>query len=167
MTMPPRVRRFALTVHVVSSVGWLGAAVAYLILAIAAVASEDLQMVGAAYLALEPTAWFAILPLAFAALLTGLVQALGTTWGLFRHYWVVVKLVLTLLATVVLLLHLPTVSRLAGLAANRETADPAGLSGEVVHAGGGVVVLLVTAALAVYKPAGRTPRGWRKQRSKP
>src|SRR5215208_6576209 len=112
--MAPRLRKVALTAHVVSSVGWLGAAVAYLALAVAAATSDDAQMVRAAYLALEPTAWFAIVPLAFASLLTGLVQALGTPWGLFRHYWVLMKLLLTIVATSVLLLHMGTVSSLAG-----------------------------------------------------
>jgi hypothetical protein len=58
---------------------------------------------------MELTGWYVIVPLAVAALLTGLVMALGTPWGLFRHYWVLISLVLTILATVVLLLHMPTV----------------------------------------------------------
>jgi len=162
--MAPRLRKVALTAHVVSSVGWLGAAVAYLALAVAAATSDDAQMVRAAYLALEPTAWFAIVPLAFASLLTGLVQALGTPWGLFRHYWVLMKLLLTIVATSVLLLHMGTVSSLAGMAGETDRADRSGLPGEILHAGGGLVVLLVTAVLAVYKPRGMTRYGRRKQR---
>ena len=34
------------------------------------------------------TAWFVILPLSLVALTTGLVQVLGTAWGLFPHYWI-------------------------------------------------------------------------------
>lgn len=49
--------------------------------------SQDAQLDRAAHLAMELTALFVIVPLAFASLLTGLVQALGTTWGLFRDYW--------------------------------------------------------------------------------
>ena len=64
----------------------------------------------AAYIAMELTGWFVIVPLSLASLLTGLVQSLGTTWGLFRHYWVLVKFLLTIGATIVLLLHMPTVS---------------------------------------------------------
>ncbi|HYN23361.1 MAG TPA: hypothetical protein VE078_20565, partial [Thermoanaerobaculia bacterium] len=62
--------------------------------------------VRAAYLAMELTAWFVIVPLILASLLTGLVQSLGTTWGLFRHYWVLAKLVLTVFVTIVLMLQL-------------------------------------------------------------
>src|SRR5207244_1496267 len=105
MTMTPRLRKLALTAHVTSSVGWLGAVAAFLALALAGLTSRDGQMVRAAYLALELTASFVIVPLGFASLLTGLVQALGTKWGLFRHYWILVKLLITILSTVVLLVH--------------------------------------------------------------
>jgi hypothetical protein len=163
MTMTVGVRKFALTAHVASSVGWLGAVVAYLALVIAALTSQDAQRVRAAWIAMELTGWFVIVPLALASLLTGLVQALGTTWGLFRHYWVLFKLLLTVLATIVLLLHMPTVSFLAGVAVETDSAHLGGLPGELLHAGGGLLVLLVTTTLSVYKPRGMTPYGWRKQ----
>ena len=152
--MTPALRKFALTAHVTLSVGWLGAAAAYLGLAIAGLTSQDAQMVRAAFLAMELIGWFVIVPLSLAALLTGLVQSLGTEWGLFRHYWIVMKSVLALGATTILLLHMPTVSRLSG-------AKP-----EVVHAGGGVLVLLATTALSVYKPWGLTPYGRRKRQER-
>ncbi len=87
MTMRPGVRKFALTAHVTSSVGWLGAVAGSMAIAVAAVTSGDPQIVRGAYLTLELTGWYVLVPFAFASLLTGLVQALGTTWGLFRHYW--------------------------------------------------------------------------------
>ncbi len=87
MTMAPRVRRFALTAHVTFSVGWLGAVARSLALAVAGLTSQDAQTVRAAYLALELTGWFVLVPLAGASLLTGIIQSLGTKWGLFRHYW--------------------------------------------------------------------------------
>src|SRR5215218_8863125 len=129
MIMPPRLRKFVLTVHVTFSIGWMGGVVAYLALVLAAMTSQDAQTVRAAWIAMELTGWFAIVPLALAALLTGLVMALGTPWGLFRHYWVLITLVLTVLATVVLLLHMPTVSVLADVAREADGADLAGLGG--------------------------------------
>jgi hypothetical protein len=163
MTMTPGVRKLALTAHVTSSVGWLGAVVAYLTLVVAALTSHDAQTVRAAWTAMELTGWFAIVPLAFASLLTGLVGSLGTPWGLFRHYWVLFKLLLTVLATIVLLLHMPKVSSLAGVAAATDSAHLGGLQGELLHAGGGLLVLLVTTTLSVYKPRGLTPYGRRQQ----
>jgi len=164
--MTPRLRKFALTVHVTFSVGWLGAIAGFLALAVAGLTSPDARMVRAAYLAMGLTAWFVILPLSLASLLTGLVQALGTPWGLFRHYWVLAKLLLTVLATIVLLLKMESISYLAGVAAETtlSSADFVGLRiSLMVHAVGGLLVLLAITTLAVYKPQGMTRYGARKQ----
>jgi hypothetical protein len=163
MIMSPGLRKFALTVHVITSVGWIGAVVAYLALGISAVTSTDAQRVRAAWIGMEVTGWFAIVPLAIAALLTGLVMSLGTKWGLLRHYWVVITLVLTILSTVILLVHMPMVSVLADVAQTANGADLAMLGGDLFHPGVGLLVLLVITGLNVYKPRGLTPYGWRKQ----
>ena len=163
MTMAPGIRKFALIVHVITSVGWIGAIVAYLALGIAAVTSQDAQTVRAAWIGMEVTGWCTIVPLAIAALLTGLVMSLGTPWGLFRHYWVLITLVLTLFAISILLLHMPTVSSLADGARKADGAHLRGAAGDLFHAGGGLLVLLVITVLNVYKPHGLTRYGWRKQ----
>jgi hypothetical protein len=163
MIMSPRVRKLALATHLMFSVGWIGAVVAYLALGVAAVTSPDAQTVRAAWLAMDLTGWYVIVPLALASLLTGLVMALGTTWGLFRHYWVLFSLVLTILATAVLLLHMPTVSILADAAQEAEGARLEELGGDLLHPGLGLVVLLVIQVLNVYKPPGMTRYGRHKQ----
>lgn len=167
MIMGANLRKFALTAHVTSSVAWLGAVAAFLVLAVAGLTSEDLQLVRAAYLGMELIGWFIIVPLSFASLLTGLVQALGTTWGLFKHWWVVIKLVLTILATIVLLVHMQPIGHLADVVAAATLAggELRGLRIQLIaDAGAAVIVLLVTTTLSVYKPRGITPYGWRKQR---
>lgn len=163
MTMAPRLRKFALTAHLTFSVGWIGAVVAYLALGVSAVGSQDAQTVRAAWIAMELTGWLVIVPFALAALLTGVVMSLGTPWGLFRHYWTLIALVLTILSTVVLLLHMPTVSSLADQAREADGADLGGLGGDLFHPGLGLVVLLVITVLNVFKPRGLTRYGWRKQ----
>ena len=169
MIMTPGLRKIALTVHIAFSVGWIGAVVAYLSLVIAAMTGQDAQTLRATWLAMEVTGWFAIVPLALGSLLTGLVMALGTKWGLFRHYWVVFSLILTILATVVLLEHMQTVSFFADIAAETDSANSSGLReglpGELFHAGIGLLVLLVIQVLNMYKPRGLTPYGWRKQQT--
>lgn len=167
MRFSSQLRKFALTTHVAVSVGWLGAVGAFLALAIAGLASENEQTVRGAYLAMEVIAWFVIVPLAFASLVTGLAQSLGTKWGLFRHYWVLAKLVLTVVATAVLLLQMSNIEFMRDAAAEATLAS-ADLRGDrtslIVHAAGGLAVLLMTTVLAVIKPRGVTPYGWRKQR---
>lgn len=165
--MTPRLRKAALTAHVTFSVGWLGAIAGFLALAVGGLASEDAQTVRAVYLTMELTGWFVLVPLAFASLVTGLVQSLGTTWGLFRHYWVLAKLLINVFATVVLLLYMQTLGSLADVAAETtlSSADVNSLRtpSPVLHAGAAVFLLLVATALALYKPRGLTPYGQRKQ----
>ena len=164
MTMTPGLRKFVLTVHLASSVGWIGAVVAYLALGIAAVTTQDVLTVRAAWIAMELAGWYAIVPLALASLLTGLVMSLGTRWGLFRHYWVLISFVLTVFATTILLLHMPDVSSIADVAREADAADlTGGLGGDLFHPSVGLLVLLVIQVLNVYKPRGLTRYGWRKQ----
>ena len=167
LTMRPRLRKFVLTAHVVSSVGWLGAVAVFLALAVVALTSQEAQVVRAVYLAMEPAGWFVLIPLSLASLLTGLVQSLGTKWGLIRHYWILVKLVINVLATIVLLLYMQTLRYLADVAA-QTTLSSGDLRllrspSPVLHAGFGMLLLLVAATLSVYKPRGMTRYGQRKQ----
>ena len=164
MTMTPRLRKFALTAHITFSVGWLGAVVPYLALAIVGLTSHDGQMVRAAYLSMELIGWFVIVPLGLAALLSGLVQSLGTPWGLFRHWWIVAKFLLTTGATIVLLGHMEAVSHMSGIAAKTtlSSADFRGLRVQlVVHAAGGLLVLFAVTGLSLFKPWGMTTYGRR------
>lgn len=166
MLMTPRLRKLALTAHVTSSVGWLGAVAGFLALAVAGLTSADLQTVRAVYIAMELLAWLAIVPLSLASLLTGLIQSLGTSWGLFRHYWVLFKLLINVFASIVLLMYLPTLEHFAAVASGMTTsADIAVLRSvsPLLHASLALLLLLVATVLGIYKPRGMTPYGWRKQ----
>jgi hypothetical protein len=165
MIMPPGLRKFALATHLTLSVGWVGAVVAYLALDITVATSQDPPMVRAAWIAMGVVVSWAIVPLAFGSLLTGLVTALGTKWGLLRHWWVLISLLLTVVATLVLLSEAGVIGRLATVAANPVTSDAEllALPPTLVHSVGGLLVLLVIQVLNVYKPQGMTPYGWRRQ----
>jgi hypothetical protein len=114
---------------------------------------------------MDAIGWFVLLPLSLASLVTGLVQSLGTSWGLFRHYWVLFKLLINVVATFILLMYMQTLGDLADVAA--ESAFSSGELGDlrspspVLHAGGALLLLLVATTLAVYKPRGLTPYGRR------
>ena len=165
MIMMPGLRKFALVAHITSSVGWIGAVAGYIALDVAAAAGRDAQTLRAAYLAMGWIAWYVIVPLALASLLTGLFMSLGTKWGLFRHYWVLISLLLTLIATFVLLVETQTIGYFADVAADPTTSGDnlRALGSTLVHSVGGTVVLLVILVLNVYKPRGMTRYGWRKQ----
>ena len=165
MRSAARARRTLLTAHIVASVGWLGAVVVFLSLANAGVASSDPLTVRSAYLAMESIGWFVLVPFSLASFATGTVQALTTKWGLFQHYWVIAKLLINLLATVILLLYMESLGALADLAVEAEGAAsvPADLQSPspVLHAGAALVLLAIATALSVFKPAGLTRYGWR------
>jgi MFS family permease len=163
--MSPGIRKFALAAHLTISVGWLGAVAAYIALDIITAASQDAQALRAAYLSMQSIAGNVIVPLALASLLTGLVMSLGTKWGLFRHYWVLISLVLTTIATLVLLAETQTIRHLAETAADPTTSNDElrALPSTLPHSIGGTVVLLVVLVLNIYKPQGLTRYGWRKQ----
>jgi hypothetical protein len=167
MTMTPRLSKLVLTAHVTSSVGWIGAVATSLALAVTGLTSQDAQMVRAVHLTMEVIGWYVLVPLSFASLLTGLLQSLGTRWGLLRHYWVLMTLLMNVFATTVLLLYTQTLGYLADVAAKtpftsddlRELRSPS----PVVHSGAALLLLLVATALSVYKPQSMTRYGRRKQ----
>jgi uncharacterized membrane protein len=166
MLMSTRARKFALTTHIMSSVGWFGAVVAFLSLAVAGLTSQNSQTVRAAYLSMELTTWGVIVPFSIASLITGIVQSVGTTWGLFRHYWIVAKLGLTVVATVILLVHTQPIGRVAAVAAERmlSSADLHQLRVQLIaDAAAALMALLVATTLSVYKPWGMTSYGRRTQ----
>ena len=158
MNMTPRLQRFALLAHIIFSVGWFGAIVPYLALAIAGLTSHDAQVVRAACLSMELIGWYVIVPFSFAALLSGLVMSPGSQWGLFRHWWILAKFLLTIFAVFVLLRHMQDVSRMA-----KETMLSSGnFRPDFIHATGGLLVLLAAMTLSMFKPWGMTPYGRRR-----
>jgi hypothetical protein len=166
MSMRPTIRKFVRTVHVIVAVGWLGAVAGFLALAIAGLTSHDRQLVFAAYLSMDIIARYVIVPLSLVPLLlTGPLLSLGTPWGLFRHYWIVVKIVINILSTLILLIHMKPIQYMARVAADGtlSSADHGTQIQLVVAAGAGLLALLVATGLAVYKPRGMTAYGWNKQ----
>lgn len=158
MKMTPAIRKFALTAHVTSAVGWLGAVASFLALAVSAGSGYDPQLLRGLYLAMFVTGWYIVVPLCLASLLTGLVMSLGTKWGLFRHYWVTVKFLLTIISTLVLFGFTQTLNYM-GAAAADTSAPIVELSNlaqsPVSHSAGGLIVLLMNSVLSIYKPLGR------------
>jgi hypothetical protein len=171
--MTPALRKLTITAHVTFSVGWLGAVAAFLVLSIAGLTSHDAEVVRGAYLSMDLMSRFVIIPMCFAALATGLLQALGTPWGLFRYYWIVMKFGLAIFATVALLIHQFAVmavaaKRVSGAAAETLFSPDLGpLKTELVRAPSlAILLLLVVTTLGVYKPWGLTRYGRRKQQER-
>jgi len=171
--MTPSFRKLVLTTHITFSVGWIGAVAEFLVLSIVGLTNRDAEVVRGAYASMNLICLYIIVPLSLAALATGLIQSLATQWGLLRHYWVVVKLLLTILSVAVLLMHQFTamakaVQLVSGAAARTLPRSELSEVGFVlVRASGlGILVLLVITILSVYKPRGLTAYGRRKQQER-
>ena len=164
--MTAALRKLALTTHVASSVGWFGSVAAFLALAIAGLNSVDSQSVRAAYLAMHVVTWFVIVPFCLASLATGFVESAITPWGLVRHYWIIAKLALTVIATILLFVHTQPIDRVAAVAARVDLrpGDLRTIRLQLIgDAAAALFVLFATTMLSVIKPWGMTPYGVRVQ----
>src|SRR3954454_12279139 len=156
-------RRLVLLLHLVCSLGWLGADVVLGVLAVTAFTSDDPFLVASSYTALHTFAVPVLLTLGLGSLGSGVLLGLGSRWGVVRTRWVLLKLVLNvvLVALVPVLLQ-PQVAEVATLV---RSADP-GLADGL---GRGPLNLLFPAfvsgtalvgasVLAIWKPWGPTRR---------
>lgn len=172
--MSRSIRRLMITTHVVFSVGWLGAVAAFLALSIAGLTSHDADVIRAVYPSMNLISRFVVIPTCFASVGTGLLQALATPWGLFRHHWIVLKFGLGIFATIALLVHqfgaiALAATNISGASAGAllTTGIPAPLKAELVLAPSlSIVLLLVATTLGIYKPWGLTPYGLRRQQQR-
>lgn len=159
MAVTASVRKLGQTAHIVTSVGWMGAVTCFLALAVFGFVAERELEVRSAYVGMELICWAVIVPLSFLSPATGITQSLLTPWGLFRHHWVLAKLLVTLPCTAILLLHMLPTSQLAAAAMQGSLAGDAMHDLRVQLIADSVVavaVLLFTTVLAVYKPGGAT-----------
>lgn len=163
--MSPFFRKIGLTAHITFSVGWFGAVAGFLALAIAGLTSDNPQIVVSSYISMDLITWFVIVPACFGTLITGVIQSLATQWGLFRYYWILAKFLLTIVATIVLLVHMQPIQYMADIVTGASIADSdlRGLRIQLIaDAGAALLVLLVATTLSVYKPWGVTGYGQRK-----
>jgi hypothetical protein len=160
--MPHSVRKLALTAHVTTSVAWMGGVACFLALSIAGFTSQQHSTVQAAYVAMNLICWSVVAPLSVVSPISGLVQAIGTPWGLSKHYWVLVKLLVTVPCTLALLLHMLPTTQLAAAAMQGALVDEAMRELRVqliADSAVALVALSLVVALAVYKPRGLTRAG--------
>lgn len=151
--LPRRARLVVLTVHVVTSVAWLGGAYTSLLITLIARATGDATMRDASYRMIATFDWAMGIPLGLVAITSGVVLSVGTHWGLLRYRWVIAKMVLTAAAFVApLVVRRPAV---LDAIAEHMVAD---ITFPSVMA---VLVLTAATALSTVKPGGRTARGRR------
>ena len=154
MRLPPRWRKAVLTLHVVTAVGWLGVDLVLLTFGVAGLTGADPDLV---YPAQSFIGRLLFTPLSVLVWLVGVVNAIFTPWRLLKHWWVVVKLLLTsLMLVLVLFLLYPGLTGAGELAGALPRADRVNM---VVAPSVSTSLLIFATVLSTYKPWGRVRSG--------
>lgn len=157
--LSPGKRKLWVMLHVGLSVSWLGIAVSMVVLSAVGYTTENAGLRHGAYELMHVFDLFIVIPTMMLSILTGLVVSLGSKWGLVKHWWVLLKLVIALSIPAVAIVESQWVQELAA-----RTADPAAEPG-----GTGLTLLICMIAfsaalwtatyLSVFKPGGKTRWG--------
>jgi hypothetical protein len=145
--------RITLLAHILTAVGWFGMAVFVLFAAIVAVTATDATTPEALYRAIELAPWLSV-PAGLLAVASGVLLGLGTKWGVFQYWWVLIKIVI---AAAVIVTDPLLIARGAHRAVETGQGPPWLYGPTVAHA----VVLTIATVLSVFKPGSRTP--WSRQ----
>jgi len=161
--LSPRLRKVTLLAHILSGVGWMGTDIALFLLLLTGLTTDDGQIAASCYIAVAVFVPVAIPVLSLGMLATGLLLGRGTKWGLLRYWWVVVKLAMGVILTVLVFIAL-----IPGI--NDMPRPDAMTSADAVRASLGsaptqlmfppvvsFAMLGVASVLSVFKPWSRTP----------
>jgi hypothetical protein len=168
--LTPAARKVVLVVHVISGIGWMGVDIALVVLLITARTTNDALLVISGLTAIRMIVPMVVPPLSLSILVTGLMLGLGSRWGLVRYWWVLVKLLMSIIMTVLVFVSLiPGVNSIT----IRFTPD---MSAEAVRAGLGTLPTMLlfppvvsflmlgfATVLSIFKPWPYTP--WSRESS--
>jgi hypothetical protein len=149
-----RYRKPLLLVHIIGSVGLLGATSSSLLLAIVAASTDDGELAHSAYELISMQSAVFGIPLSFISLLSGLALGPASKWGVLRYRWTAIKLCLLVgvILNGALMIGPTTAARIDGDGSATTLIGAAAAS---------VLMLALSVALSVYKPGGRLRRAAR------
>ena len=140
--------------HVAVSVGWLGLDAALVALEVTSLGTGDPRERAGIAAAMAAMAVWVLVPVVLASLVSGLVLALSTPWGLVRYWWMLIKCAIAaVLTTTGLIVLLPRLHQI--IAGEAQPVRMETLIGRSIA----LVLLLAATGLSVAKPWGKTPRG--------
>lgn len=156
-----RIRKAIVVLHIVASVALLGEVWGLVVLNLTATVTDDTTLAYAAYRLMHRLIFAGGVPLSLTGLATGIVLALSSRWGLVRHYWVFLKLLI--LVGVILsgvLFFTPDELATAIRTGDRPVAHQ---WQQVAILSTSVAMLVVATTLSVVKPRARLP--WSRRRA--
>ncbi|AYY12601.1 hypothetical protein EF847_07660 [Actinobacteria bacterium YIM 96077] len=157
----PHTRKTILVIHVIASVALLGEVWTLVALNLYSTLAADNELARAAYQLMDVLVFAGGIPLSMTALVTGVALALGSHWGLVRHYWVFAKLLL-LIAVICLGMFLFQPGVMAQAIEQGSESDTQQWR-QVLVVTAQLIMLVTATTLSVFKPKGRI--GWRSQRA--
>jgi hypothetical protein len=152
-------RRTILTIHIASGVALLGTSAGLAITAVRAATRSDSEQAHTIYELMRLLTYSLGIPLSFIALISGLLLAISSKWGVVRYWWVTAKLAF-LVATILVgaLLTGPSIDTMLGVTKPGFPGDDRAQWTLVAAVGGQIAMVLSATALAVFKPGGRVPQ---------
>jgi hypothetical protein len=149
-----RARAVLLTAHIAVSVGWLGLDGALVALEATGLGTGNPGERAGIAAAMAAIVVWVVVPVVSASLLSGLVLALTTPWGLVRYWWVIGKCCIAAVLTATgLVLMLPRLHQII-----MGQAEPVGIP-LLIGRALALALLLAATGLSVVKPWGKTPHG--------
>lgn len=155
-----RGRQALQVLHYVSSVGWLGVGFCQLTLNVLALTTGVPALRHDAHEIAHVFDRTVLTVLSLGAAVTGILLAVRTPWGLLRHWWVLVKLTLTVTLIGLTPFWSGELIRRAIVATGGPVPGPeyAALRSELLVSSVTIIsTLLVVTVISVVKPWGRTP----------
>lgn len=147
-----RTRKAMVVVHIVVSLGWMGAGAANVVLALTALLGDQ-TLHHACYRFIQQIDTFLVIPAAFTALITGIALGLATPWGVLRYWWVLLKLIITTVVIVASTFGIGVWVELSIEATRGGGTSPYALP-IVVGALANIAAFLIMTWLSVVKPGG-------------
>ncbi|OZB95000.1 DUF2269 family protein [Paenibacillus sp. XY044] len=160
--LPVKKKQAIIIIHVLSVVCWLGGALVMLLLGMYMLKAENGDQL---YYTLENMHLIDVVFIRYTALatvLSGTALSVWTNWGLFKYYWILIKLVLTLLLIVFGIVYmggwLSQIVRTASQARLLALSDDAFLNTSFSLIGGAmanIISLVFMTAISYFKPFGK------------
>lgn len=157
--LSPAGRKLLLVLHIGCSVSWLGVGSTMAVLSLIGLLAQTADLRHAAYAFMHIFDLALVIPLMLVAIGSGLALAIGTPWGLFQYWWIVIKLLLSLaIVGFASAQENFWVRELAEQVPSNLAANPLG-GYLAVCMGCFVAALWAATILSIYKPWGRTRWG--------
>ncbi|MBB6634236.1 hypothetical protein [Cohnella thailandensis] len=164
-------KQLVVAIHVIAVASWIGGTLGMILLAVYLQSAANGEQLAYTLSSMEVIDENLLKYPALLTLLTGILLSLWTQWGLVKHYWIVIKLALTVITILLGIFFLDNwTASLADLIADMEFATLQSQTFQstwlsiLIMACFNLFCLLLMVFITYYKPFGRIKKGKGKDR---